>query len=91
MSIVTLQLPEVKACETSRPKKCPTCGGETFQRWGGAAHLIGQHQCGEPDRGIPRGPVPLDASDLLGQYLDLPEPHGLLLGASLRSHFVVPG
>jgi transposase-like protein len=35
MSIVTLQLPEVKAYETSRPKRCPYCGGETFQRWGG--------------------------------------------------------
>ena len=40
MSIVTLQLPEVKACETSRPKKCPSCGGETFQRWGGAVRSV---------------------------------------------------
>lgn len=40
MSIVTLQLPEVKACETSRPKQCPTCGGEIFQRWGGAVRKV---------------------------------------------------
>ena len=40
MSIVTLQLPEVKACETSRPKGCPKCGGETFQRWGGSIRQV---------------------------------------------------
>ena len=40
MPIVTLQLPEVKACETSRPKQCPTCKGETFQRWGGAIRKV---------------------------------------------------
>lgn len=40
MSIVTLQLPEVKACEASRPKQCPSCKGETFQRWGGAIRKV---------------------------------------------------
>jgi transposase-like protein len=40
MSIVTLVLPEVKACETSRPKSCPSCGRETFQRWGGAIREV---------------------------------------------------
>jgi transposase-like protein len=40
MSIVTLQLPEVKACETSRPKQCPVCKGETFQRWGGRVRKV---------------------------------------------------
>ncbi len=40
MSIVTLQLPEVKAWETSRPKQCPSCKGETFQRWGGAMRKV---------------------------------------------------
>lgn len=40
MSIVTLVLPEVKACETSRPKRCGVCGGETFQRWGGAIRKV---------------------------------------------------
>lgn len=40
MSIVTLQLPEVKACETSRPKQCPSCKGELFQRWGGGIRKV---------------------------------------------------
>jgi transposase-like protein len=40
MSIVTLQLPEVKASETSRPQRCPVCRGETFQRWGGAIRKV---------------------------------------------------
>ncbi len=40
MSIVTLQLPEVKAIETNRPKRCPYCGGETFQRWGGTVRKV---------------------------------------------------
>jgi transposase-like protein len=35
MSIVLLQLPEVKYCQTARPNRCPYCPGETFQRWGG--------------------------------------------------------
>lgn len=34
MSIVLLQLPEVKYFEAERPKRCPSCPGETFQRWG---------------------------------------------------------
>ena len=40
MSIVTLRRPEVKERETSRPKKCPSCGGETFQCWGGAVREV---------------------------------------------------
>lgn len=35
MSIVILQLPEVKIAEEKRPSQCPNCGGTTFQRWGG--------------------------------------------------------
>ena len=34
MSIVVLQLPDVKRRSEGRPGKCPYCGGETFQRWG---------------------------------------------------------
>jgi transposase-like protein len=34
MSIVVLKLPKVKRRREERPKKCPYCGGETFQRWG---------------------------------------------------------
>ena len=34
MSIIVLQLPDVKIKTESRPGKCPNCKGETFQRWG---------------------------------------------------------
>jgi transposase-like protein len=34
MSIVVLQLPDVKRGREVRPQKCPYCEGETFQRWG---------------------------------------------------------
>jgi len=34
MSIVVLQLPDVKRKSENRPKKCPYCQGEIFQRWG---------------------------------------------------------
>lgn len=34
MSIVVLKLPKVKRRREERPKQCPYCGGETFQRWG---------------------------------------------------------
>jgi len=47
MSIVTLQLPEVKACESSRPKQCPVCKGETFQRWGGRVREVRDPQIHE--------------------------------------------
>lgn len=35
MSIVVLKLPDVKRKREERPKVCPYCEGETFQRWGG--------------------------------------------------------
>ncbi|WP_041455055.1 hypothetical protein [Anaerolinea thermophila] len=34
MPMVVLQLPNVKRKQGNRPKKCPYCLGETFQRWG---------------------------------------------------------
>src|SRR5262245_15593821 len=34
MSIVVLKLPDVKRKREERPRKCPYCVGETFQRWG---------------------------------------------------------
>jgi len=33
MSIVVLKLPDVKRKREERPKRCPNCQGETFQRW----------------------------------------------------------
>lgn len=35
MSIVVLKLPVVKRTREERPRHCPYCEGETFQRWGG--------------------------------------------------------
>ena len=34
MSIVVLKLPDVKRKREARPRCCPYCQGETFQRWG---------------------------------------------------------
>lgn len=34
MTIVVLKLPDVKRRREDRPRKCPYCEGETFQRWG---------------------------------------------------------
>ena len=34
MSIVVLKLKNVKHEREERPRKCPYCEGETFQRWG---------------------------------------------------------
>lgn len=34
MAIIVLQFPDVKRKIEIRPKKCPYCQGETFQRWG---------------------------------------------------------
>lgn len=34
MSIVVLKLPDVKRKKEERPRCCPYCQGETFQRWG---------------------------------------------------------
>jgi len=34
MTIVVLSLPDVKRKTEIRPKECPYCAGETFQRWG---------------------------------------------------------
>lgn len=34
MAIVVLKLPDVKQKTEERPKRCPDCKGETFQRWG---------------------------------------------------------
>ncbi len=40
MSIVILQVPEVKYSQAERPKRCPYCPGETFQRWGGTRKAV---------------------------------------------------
>jgi transposase-like protein len=40
MSIITLQIPEVKYARLDRPARCPYCPGETFQRWGGVSKPV---------------------------------------------------
>jgi transposase-like protein len=40
MSIVTIQIPEVKYSQPERPKRCPYCQGGTFQRWGGVKKSV---------------------------------------------------
>jgi transposase len=40
MSIVTLSLPDVTLKTEMRPKACPHCSGETFQRWGRVAKPV---------------------------------------------------
>lgn len=40
MSIVVLKLPDVKSEAGGRPQRCPSCKGDTFQRWGGRLREI---------------------------------------------------
>jgi hypothetical protein len=40
MTIVVLQLPNVKRKSEIRPQKCLYCQGETFQRWGKVSKLV---------------------------------------------------
>jgi len=40
MSMVILQLPYVKRKSEARPKTCPNCHGETFQRWGTVTKVV---------------------------------------------------
>lgn len=40
MSIVMLKLPDVKSEAEGRPQRCPSCKGDTFQRWGGRLRKI---------------------------------------------------
>jgi len=40
MSIVVLQVPEVKYARLERPTQCPYCPAQTFQRWGGVTKPV---------------------------------------------------
>ena len=68
MSIVVLKLPDVKSEAEGRPERCPSCKGETFQRWGGQLRKIRDPQvryvmvyryrccrCGQTFRHYPQG------------------------------------
>jgi DNA-directed RNA polymerase subunit RPC12/RpoP len=43
MSIVVLQLPDVKGESESRPSECPYCQSEILQRWGGSLKRVRDH------------------------------------------------
>jgi transposase-like protein len=47
MTIVTLQLPEVKYSQRERPSRCRYCEGNTFQRWGGNSKRVRDPHLGE--------------------------------------------
>jgi len=40
MAIIVLKLPDVKYEPDGRPEKCPSCGNDILQRWGGQAKKI---------------------------------------------------
>lgn len=40
MSIITLQIPQVKPYCDARPTQCPYCPHQTFQRWGGMVKAV---------------------------------------------------
>jgi transposase-like protein len=45
MSILVLKLPPVKRHTEERPKQCPYCQGETFQRWGETGKPVRDIRC----------------------------------------------
>lgn len=45
MSIVVLKLPDVKRGREERPRKCPYCEGEIFQRWGQVKKPVRDMHC----------------------------------------------
>jgi transposase-like protein len=45
MAILVLKLPSVKRKTEERPRKCPHCQGETFQRWGRVQKPVRDPHC----------------------------------------------
>jgi len=45
MTILVLKLPDVKRKTEERPKRCPYCRGETFQRWGQVSKPVRDPHC----------------------------------------------
>lgn len=94
MSIVTLHLPEVKACETGRPKRCAACGGETFQRWGGRVRevkdphlrevIVYRYRCNRCQRTFRHYPEGIDGGQQ-SQRMRVLAAISWLLGLSYRS------
>jgi transposase-like protein len=45
MTILVLKLPDVKRQTEERPKECPNCAGEIFQRWGQVRKPVKDMRC----------------------------------------------
>ena len=82
MAIVTLQLPVVKRECQERPKECPYCEGEIFQRWGGVRKPVRDMRrrsvyvyrycccrCGRTFRHYPDGTSRADQSERLRLFV----------------------
>jgi transposase-like protein len=78
MTIVVLKLPDVKRRTEARPKECPYCNGETFQRWGEVCKPVKDTycrgvrvyryrccQCGRTFRHYPEGTSKADQTERL--------------------------
>jgi transposase-like protein len=81
MAIVVLKLKSVKRKNTARPRKCPYCAGETFQRWGAVQKQVKDVKvksvsvyryrcchCGRTFRYYPEGTSSADQSERLKQF-----------------------
>ena len=81
MSILVLKLPDVKRQSEGRPKECPYCQGETFQRWGRVRKPVRNTQarnvwvyryrccrCGRTFRHYPQGTSKADQTERLQAY-----------------------
>ncbi len=93
MSIVILRLPDVKQNTETRPRECPYCSGETFQRWGKVRKPVRDNRyrnvqvyrylccsCRKTFRHYPRGVDGADQTQRLRKLVAL----GWVLGMSLR-------
>lgn len=93
MPIVILRLPNVKQKIETRPQECPTCGGETFQRWGKVRKPVRDNRyrsvqvyryrccsCRRTFRHYPAGVDHADQTQRLRKLVAL----GWVLGMSLR-------
>ena len=81
MTILVLKLPDVKRKTEERPKECPYCNGETFQRWGRVRKPVKDSdcrnvrvyryrccRCGQTFRHYPEGTSRADQTERLRQF-----------------------
>ncbi len=98
MSIVVLKLPDVKPSQEERPKTCPYCQGETFQRWGKVSKAVKDNRvdvvevyryccnhCGRTFRHYPQGVDRADQTQRMRKLAAI----CWVLGLSLRGVAVV--